>query len=173
MPAIDFTTALARLLQDGLLRNRLIASPESVIRQMELCETDRVALLALNAEDLEFQAQVLLHKRFDALRRVIPKTCEHLSDKTWPLFYEFARNYWPKDSPATAFDAYAFCSRVKRVHPSAVNKLEWNRLRFAFSRSFFATNLLRRNATQTRVTLQILFKLSRRRWHEVLIVAKL
>jgi hypothetical protein len=171
--AIDFTNALARLLQDGRLRDQFSADPESFVGRLKLHESDHAALLALNVDDLECQAQVLLRKRLDAVRHVIPMTCQKLGDLMWPLFSKYARTWWPKETPVAAADAYDFCSYIKSVHSEDVNALEWNRLHFAFSRKFMAVHLPRRGAAWNKTALQILFRLGLRRWHEVLLSVRL
>ncbi|HAB14832.1 MAG TPA: hypothetical protein PLX89_09860 [Verrucomicrobiota bacterium] len=173
MPAIDFTTALARLLRDGRLRDEFAADPKAVTAQMELAERDSLTLQALDPTDLEFQAQVLLRKRFDVVRRLIPQTCRHLSDQAWPSFAQYARGHWPNSGDAAEIDAQAFCSHLQSVYSDRVSPLEWNRLRFALSKKLLAVHLLGRNATQTRTALQILIRILPTRWHEFLLYPRL
>jgi hypothetical protein len=172
VPAIDFTTALARLLQEGLLRDEFATQPELALKRLNLCEPDRVALLALNAADLEFQAQILLRKRLDAVRHVIPETCQRLREQTWRLFAEYARNFWPKSIPFAAADAYAFCAHLQATQSGIVSALEWNRLRFAFSQRRFDAHLLRPDARQSRTAVQILFRFRPCRWRELRLYLK-
>src|SRR5580658_6887219 len=102
MPVIDFTAALGRLLRDGALRDALAADPRALVARLGVRASDQPALLQLAPDDLEFQARVLLRKRFDSLRRILPETCARLGDEAWSSFYSYARLEWPSgDDPAT------------------------------------------------------------------------
>lgn len=90
--AIDFTTAFGRLLRDGALRDAFARNREITVAAMPVREHDRPALAQLNSEDLEFQATVLLRKRFGEVRRHLPLTIERLGDESWTAFHRYACN---------------------------------------------------------------------------------
>ena len=83
---IDFVTALGRVLHDGSLRDAFVADPVAFVRGLGLAEADRDRFLRLVPADLEFQARVLLRKRFVLVRDILPRTCENLGDEAWPEF---------------------------------------------------------------------------------------
>src|SRR5437868_1509450 len=83
---IDFVTAFGRLLRDGSLRDAYAQDPLRTTECLGMRAEDRPALLGLNPEHLELQAEVLLRKRFDALSRLIPRTIENAGERAWPLF---------------------------------------------------------------------------------------
>ena len=64
MAAIDFITALGRVLQDGALRDAFALDPLALARRLDLRERDQPLFLQLDPADLEFQARVLVRKRF-------------------------------------------------------------------------------------------------------------
>ena len=173
MAVLDFTGALARLLRDGRLRDGFGVDPGMVVAQFGLKEGDRAALLGLRAEDLEYQAVILLRKRFDAMRRVIPRTCAELGDASWPAFLRYARGYLPEGQPVATADAQAFCEHLQSVRPGAVDAREWNQVCFALSRARWTVRWLHRAGERKRGCLQILFRLGAGGPQEILLYAGL
>src|SRR5262245_61787810 len=130
MEQIDFTTALGRLLRDGALRDAFHSAPLSAIQSLNVFEAECPSLLNLNPVDLEFQAQILLRKRFEAVARLLPQTCSNLGVSAWPAFAEYARDYWPEGQLNPSYDAQSFADRLlSRGEPVCI--AERNRLRFA------------------------------------------
>ena len=175
MPAIDFITALGALLRDGALRDVLAADPRAAAARLNLRESDRAALAQLVPADLEFQADVLLRKRFNLVRRIIPETCRLLGAEMWPAFHAYARVNWPPRERAAAHDAHDFCRHLQRHHPDCVCEAEWNRLRFVHAESRFALHWIRRQPTrhQSKHAVQLLLRLGQRRWREIIFYLRL
>ena len=175
MPAIDFITAFGRLLREGSLRDAFVVNPQAVVARLNLTDDQRVALLQLIPEDLEFQARVLLRKRLDIVRRIVPKSCRRLGMDEWKLFNEYARSRWDKETDTPVRDAYYFCCHIEQTGPHAVEPAEWNRLRFLLGGKRFVTSFVRRNScgiTQW-PALQILIRGHRNRRHEFILSIKL
>lgn len=168
MPPIDFITALGQLLSDGALRDALAADPHAVAARLDLRESDRAALVQLVPADLEFQADVLMRKRLNVVRHIIPETCRALGSETWPLFRAYARHHALARESSAASDAHDFCRDLHQHRPSDLCQGEWNRLRFAFSRRRFALHLIRRRAVrwQSRHALQFFLRLGQH-WREM------
>jgi hypothetical protein len=131
VPQIDFITALGRLLRDGSLRDAYAARPLQTVENLGVQDSDRPALLALNVRDLEFQAQILLRKRFEALSCLIPQTCSNLGAGAWPLFAQYERSSPPALVPADILDAGRFLECIRQRNPAAISHSENNRVRFA------------------------------------------
>lgn len=125
----DFTTALARLLSDGELRDAFARDPEAVADLLEVSPLDREAFCQLVASDLEAQAEVLLRKRFEGMGGWLGKTCAALPEDGWFAFRTYARPKW-SDSPGRTGDALAF-SQALRVQGVRTERAEVNRLKFA------------------------------------------
>jgi hypothetical protein len=175
VPATDFITALGRLLRDGALRDALAANPDAVAAQLNLRPGDAAALAQLVPADLEFQARVLLGKRCDLVRRIIPESCRRLGGETWPVFHAYARTNWPTREPSAAHDAHGFCRHLQQHQPDSLCRAELNRLRFALSQKRFALHFIRRRPphNQPRPALQLFFRLDRRHWRETTIYCRL
>jgi len=129
--ADDFATALARLLQDGALRDRFALDPRGVSSEMGLSEEDSYALSALPPGDLEYQAEILLGKRLETLRPFLSRTLTALGEDAFPVFRLYAR----KNRPAGLFcqqryDALAFVEFLTAQRPWAVSLADLRRLRF-------------------------------------------
>lgn len=164
MPAIDFITAFGRLLRDGVMRDALAVNPRALAAQLNLCESDCAALAQLIPADLEFQACVLIRKRLDIVRRIIPETCRLLGAETWPVFHAYARTRWPSGEPSAAHDAHGFCCHLQQHQPDSLCDAERNRLRFACSQNRFALHFIRRN--QSKSALQLFLRFGPQRWRE-------
>lgn len=130
---MDFNSALARLLRDGAMRVAFRGDPGGVVEAMRLAPREAQALAALRFEDLEVQADILLRKRFDAVARLVPRTCE---TSGWEAFRAYARLSWPESAEA---DAAGFCQYAGCPVPS-----ESHRASFAAGRGWFACYWLSR-----------------------------
>jgi hypothetical protein len=162
--AIDFVTALARLLADGGLRDAFGADGAAFAEQWKVRPSDRALLLQLVPGDLEFQAQVLLRKRFDHVRAALPQTCARLADAAWPLFARFART-----APNAARDAVDFCGYLAAARRDAICPLEYNRCLFAAGGGRCAIRFVLARAGPRKwrqPTMQLLLGGRGDRWHE-------
>ena len=138
MAEIDFITAFARLLCDGKLREEFATNPQAVAEKVQLHPADLPAWLQLIPADVEFQADVLLHKRLDLVKFFAPETCRRLGEKLWPEFRGFARLNWPAEGGEKFLDAFQFCRHLRQQNSRAVAASEWNRLDFALSKRWAA-----------------------------------
>lgn len=156
MERVDFITAFGRLLRDGDLRDRLAADPRSAAEQAGLHPDDWPAWRQLEPADVEFQAEVLLRKRLDEVRRMLPETCRALGETLWPRFHAYARKHWPAEPEAKIRDAAQFCRQLAAQATGLVCAAERNRLDFAVSGRRFAVRRVRlKNAGEAdRVGLQ-------------------
>jgi hypothetical protein len=166
VPAIDFITAFGRLLRDGALRDEFAREPEVMARRLNVRESDRESFIHLNPEDLELQARVLLGKRLDIVRRVIPETCRQLQPGERPAFFEYARRRWPEEGEPTGRDAHEFCRHLRRTNPGVVNLTEWHRLEFAFSPRRFAIHWIGTSSNDQRGMIQFFVRWQPGRWRE-------
>jgi hypothetical protein len=123
----EFSEALGRLLTDGQLRDFFAVDPHRTIES--LCDDVRVRaeLIALKIEELEFQAEVLLRKRFELVKRMLPRLVCRLEAQAWPFFKEYARNRWLQ----AVEDALAFAEYARTRKPDKIDAREINRLQFA------------------------------------------
>ena len=165
---MDMITALGRLLRDGALRDELSAQPRAVVERLGLRATDQAALLAMPAADLEFQARVLLGKRFDAMAKFIPRTLADWGDPARQTFITYARKNWPTGANPEMQDAAGFCHHcLKNGEAKHVCRAELNRLNFALNGQGMAMHFVRgmplRN--KNRNAIQVFFRVNRG-WRE-------
>jgi len=165
----DFITAFARLLRDGPLRDAFRREPQRASELLEIEPSECTALLAIDPADLEFQAEVLLRKRFESVSRVIPLTIANAGQRAWRWFAEYGRACWPAGENPGLEDARGFCSYLEGRSPYSVSLSERNRLRFATDTALAAIHIVPdlplRN--RRRHGLQIFLRLSGGRWREV------
>lgn len=152
MNTLDLNSALARLLSDGALRDRFAVDAALIANELGMSEANRSAFISLSAADIEFQAQVLIRKRLEAVKSVIPVTCADLRDQLWPHFHNYARTAWLAGENKAQPDAIAFCRFLEEHTSIPIDAGEQFRLNFA--------------ASHRRVTLRVTLQLpSRQRPH--------
>ena len=170
---MDLITATGRLLRDGRLRAAFALAPSAVVGELGVREADQSLLLAIAPADLEAQALVLLRKRFGAVRRLLPITCERVGEKAWPLFSKWAREGWPDGEAAGWRDADEYAQRLAVGHPDVVCRPEWNRVRFALGSRRLALHWVRELPKpihrRPRWNCQVLVRGRAGRWHEVVL----
>jgi hypothetical protein len=163
--AIDFVTALGRLLRDRALRDAFAADPLATATRLGLRASDQPAFARLIPAELEFQAEVLLRKRFDSVRRVLPNTCRGLSRDGWREFHHYSQ----ATGVASRNDSHGFCEYLTRTRPAALCPLERNRCRFVRSGRRWAVHVAcasRGAAGRRRPILQLFLGARTGQWHE-------
>jgi hypothetical protein len=125
MPA-DLTTVLGRLLSDPSLRAAWRRDPEATARRLD-AEPETAA--ALDAVDLEHQAETLVEKRFHEVSRLLPRTLAILGGGAAAAFREHAAGFWPEGHRRHAEDASAF-GRMLEQRRLPHSPSELHRLRF-------------------------------------------
>jgi hypothetical protein len=173
--ANDFTVALGRLLRDGPLRDAFAADPITVARELGVSDADHRALVSLPPVDLEFQATVLLRKRYDVIRRLLPVTCVRLREAAWLAFEDYARSHWPQKAPADLSDARAFCDFLRTRNPDAPCRSEVNRIVFAESDRLFGLYFVPDLPGLRRMhcSIQLLLRTRKCGWRELTIYLRL
>lgn len=166
MEAVDFITALGRVLHDGTLRDAFARDADAFVISINLRESDRPAFLRLSPADLEVQARVLLHKRFDQVRRLLPHTCRALGKSAWEEFAATLRSGSQAGAGFAVEDAHQFCSQLARTQSDCLCTVELNRCRFAQRRRRMALHLVRRPQGRRSHALQLLVRFGPSRWRE-------
>lgn len=167
MPGIDFTTALGRLLVDASLREAFALDPLAVAEKLEVRAMDRTALAQLSPIELEVQARVLIGKRLDAVRALLPETCAHLGEALWERFCAYTRVGATLHASGPLEDTHGFAKYLLRGEPGALCTAEINRVRFAFERRRLRAHLVRARARgSSRRVLQVLIRTGEDAWRE-------
>lgn len=165
---MNLITALGRLLHDGALRDEFAAQPHAVAERLQVRASDRAALLAISAADLEFQAGILLGKRFELIKNLVPRTLASLGERARSDFFAYARTCWPKGANQPLEDAVKFCSYCARKPALPVCQAEVNRLDFALNEKRLAMHFVRGLSLRKgkRSGIQILMRLKNGNWRE-------
>jgi hypothetical protein len=166
---IDFITALGRVLRDRKLRDHFAANPQAVAAQLNLGRNSWPAFVQLVPEDLEFQSRILLRKRLELVRPLLPETIRRLGQSLWPSFLEYSQASWPTETRAALQDAFQFCQSLRQRHPRLVSESELNRLRFALSERHLAVYWCFRETigSRTRPMIQLFLRFRTNRWREL------
>lgn len=165
---MDLITALGRLLHDGTLRDEFAAQPQAVVERLQVRASDHAALLAISAADLEFQAGILLGKRFELIKNLVPRTLAALGEKARSDFFAYARTRWPRGVNQAWEDAVEFCRHCERQPSSWVCHAELNRLNFVLSKKCVAVHFVRGLSLRKRDrnAIQMFIRLKNGNWRE-------
>jgi hypothetical protein len=164
---IDFHTALGRLLRDAQLREEFALDPSAVAARLRVRAEERAPFAALSSEELGIQAMILVRKRFDAVRRLIPATMAELGERGWELFRAHAHGFWPEAPAGPVRDTEQFCARLSQSEPRSLCTAEMNRLRFHTGEQPLAVHLVRDLLVRGRARRAVqLFVRHRRGWSE-------
>ena len=143
MKTVSLTTALGRLLADTDLRRQFINDPERVAEEMAIREEDRSALLALDVNELDRQAETLIDKRFHEVCGIIPRTIARLGCKVHAIFHRFATNFWPTSHRRHQEDALEFLDfLISDQQSQLVCRSEYNWMKFRLGRRRIALHLV-------------------------------
>jgi hypothetical protein len=153
-------------LHDGALRDAFARDASTFVKAINLRESDHAAFLRLSPTDLEVQARVLLRKRFDQVRRLLPRTCLALGKSAWEHFVSSIRSNETRGSSPFVEDAYQFCAHANRVRPGSVCAQEFNRCRFANGHQRASLHLVKHSVNHRLPAIQLLIRLSAKHWHE-------
>jgi len=137
MPQIDLDTAIGRLLTDPELRKSFRRNSAITAEQIELNQSDRLAFMALNTEQIEAKAQTLIRKRFHEIKQLLPYTLERMGKEGRVHFLEYAFANWPTGHRRHFYDALEFCKYLINYR-IPVNTAEYYRIRFLATRRRFA-----------------------------------
>lgn len=135
---------------------------------MGLDQADLQRVLNLEGDDLEFQARVLLRKRFEAVRKFVPKTCAKLPEHGWPEFLRYTNAIERTGDTSLAHDARGFCSYIVNTTPAAVCADELNRMNFVLGCARAAIHVVRPLSVRGKLRpgLQLFIRRSNNRAHE-------
>ena len=166
MAAVDFITALGRVLHSGALRDAFAADAVACVRRIGLRESDWPAFLQLAPADLEFQARTLLRKRFELVRRALPATCTALGREAWPVFERYGRLNAPAGRDPTNGDILGFALHLDHESNESLDPGELNRCRFVCGSRRLAGHIVISPRRLGLPTLQILLRQGSGRWQE-------
>ena len=163
---METLTALGRLLLDGGLRDAFKADPSKTLGQMGLPESESAALLAIPPDDLEYQAKILIRKRFKLIQPLLRETLSRDEAATQSLFFKYGRIHQPTGDPPAIRDAVGFCRHCKIGDP-----LELNRLKFQLSTARLRPRLVfgARRGGRRFYGLQLLYRNGKKEVKEMLI----
>lgn len=173
MATPDFTGALARLLQDGELRDLFRRDPQAAADRLGLDPENRRVIIGLSASNLDAQAEVLLRKRFEQVLPFAPETCAKSPESGWHEFRAYARFNWPGEGGGGAIDARDFCRNLL-ANGKPMFTPELSRLEFICGNDPFAVRFIRDYPAdgKPRAALQILLR-RRNGWREWVLVFRL
>ncbi len=157
---MDFTTALTRLLSDPKLRQAFREDRAALAARLGLIEPDAAALVALDADDLDEQARMLIRKRFAEVARLLPETIHRLGAAAEQAFSDYAAAHWPTGHDRHPRDAAAFGLHLIRTGNVNACRAEIHRVAFASGRRRWAVHLVPVLTTRgrSRTVLQILHR---------------
>ena len=157
----DFATAFARLLSDRAMRVRFRDDANELAQQFGLAGTERSTFIALDADDLDTQADGLISKRMREVSRRIPHTWRRLgSGDARRLFRMYAARQWPTghrrhDADALSFIRYLLDQGVPDVCQAERNQLDFHNTKRRFRVKLVHSAVV---AGNSRPAVQILYR---------------
>ena len=152
----DWTTVVGRLLTQAPLRVSLRRDLDACATRLGLSDDQRLRLHELDVDQLDFQAQTLVHKRYRGAAEHLPLSMRDLGERALPLFREFARHQWPTGHDRHAQDAVAFADFLTSRTEFRVDGGELALARLRLTRGRFALRWVRlRRGGRRRLALQL------------------
>ena len=150
------------------------ADADACAREIGLSENHSAAFLRLVPTDLEFQARVLLRKRFKLVVDALPQTCCRLGPEAWTEFQRYGRSSAPAQMEQVCHDVLAFAEYLCALR-CGVCPLELNRARFTCRRRTLVVHLVIAIPAggRRRPCVQILLRSQSQRWQEWLLYPSL
>lgn len=127
--AINFSTALGRLLTNGQLRQEFVSDPAQSAAHLGVREEDHTTFISLSPKALVAQAEGLLRKRMCEVSKLLPMTRRKIGDRFTELFRSHAERFWPAGHRRHEVDAHAFCELLASVNDPGLCRAEWVELR--------------------------------------------
>lgn len=128
-PKTDFVSLLSQILTHPKTLECFIDDSAGFIRQFEISENDREALLSLEPDQIRNQADTLLNKRWHEVRKLIPITIAGLDEQGSDLFRFYAANQWPEGHCRHLIDACGFLKFIKTNNVGNVDTSEKRNVR--------------------------------------------
>lgn len=137
---------LARLFTDESLRRSFWENSEIIGKENGLDDAEIVQFKEIIAEDLNYFADSLFHKRLHEVEKLLPLTRKAL-DKDFPkLFRQFSRTFQPSSIKKHLEDAIEFCKFLQKSQSSLAKdtaKFEQTKHEFFSLQKHFAFCFLR------------------------------
>jgi hypothetical protein len=106
---------LAKLYTNTEFRERFFADPETVGAELGINGDEAQQLAQLSAQEVNTFANSLKWKRLAEVRELLPRTARILGKNLAPLFWQYAKTYFPKGIKKHREDAIAFANFIAEV----------------------------------------------------------
>ena len=113
---LDAVKALGLLLRDRDLRLRFANDRDATVKKLNIAPGQRSFFSALDARQLDAQAESLIRKRRSEVSRLVPMTWLRLGTQAHVKFRQYAdRSPWPKGHRRHLTDASMFCHFLQEI----------------------------------------------------------
>lgn len=148
MALIEQQNFLARIFTDESLRLSFWENPDQIGAENGLTTEEIIEFKQIIADDLNFFANSLFHKRLHEVEKILPLTKRALDTEFTKLFRDFSNNFQPNSIKKHLEDAIEFCKNLQfqQITPSYIKdtaKFEQTRLEFFSQEKKFSICLLR------------------------------
>lgn len=115
MGLLEQQNFLARLFTDESLRLSFWENPEIVGKENGLDDSEIAQLKKIIAEDLNYFANSLFHKRLHEVEKLLPLTKRALDKDFSKLFKQFSQTFQPSSVKKHLEDAIEFCKYLQKT----------------------------------------------------------
>jgi hypothetical protein len=120
MSLLEQQNFLARVFTDENLRLSFWENPEIVGKENGLDDREIVQLKEIFADDLNYFADSLFHKRLHEVEKLLPLTKRVLDKDFAKLFRQFSRNFQSSSIKKHLEDAIEFCKYLQQLQPDNI-----------------------------------------------------
>lgn len=160
MSLLEQQNFLARIFTDESLRQSFWENPELVGKENGLNEAEIAQLKEIIADDLNYFADSLFHKRLHEVEKLLPLTKRVLEKNFAKLFQQFSQTFQPSSVKKHLEDAIEFCKylqtqQVEQLFAKETAKFEQTKHEFFSQDKTFSFCLLRHDVFSQRKKLRL------------------
>jgi len=167
MPNLTWIDVQTQLLSNKELRAQFKSNPVVTAKRLGLNTQELDFARTVGTDSLDRQADLLIHKRYNHVKKILPWTVQKLGKQAYSEFEKYAGSYWPSGEQYHFQDAENFVEWLMKNANNWLCQVERNRFLVSKRNNRFALHLVSdffiRN--RWRPGLQILIKFGNK-YHE-------
>ena len=175
MSLLEQQNFLARIFTDETLRHSFWENPEMIGKENGLNDAEIAQLKEIIADDLNYFADSLFHKRLHEVEKLLPLTKRTLGENFSKLFRQFSRNFQPASVKKHLEDAIEFCKylqsqQVEQSSAKDTAKFEQTKHEFFSREKNFSFCLLRYDGfgQRKKIGLAVWYRIGKQSHHFIL-----
>jgi len=128
--SLDWVSAQTMLLADKRLRASFRTDPVAIARELKIRPPEIALFVAMNPDQLDAQADILVQKRFHEVGKWLPLTFNALGEQAGIEFIAYSATFWPESHRRHLLDAARFARHLKERNCGGLVASEHNWVEF-------------------------------------------